>query len=307
MDSRRFGTCFGAAAAIALWSAAAVSEPFRYEGVCEASAAAVLDESHFAVASDETETLTIYERGKPTPVATFLHPEVTDLEGSARIGDTVFWLTSHSLNKEGEDKKKRKVLFATVVGDGSALSDGGTNFRDLREKVASLLRIEEEALKPTLNIEGLAATTNGDLLVGLRAPLTDDQRARVVKIENPFALVGLPAPAGAGPASAAPAVWALDLGGRGIRSIERVGTGEHAFLIVAGSVEDQGAGPALYWWDGLGDTVSPGPSIPSLGGPVPEAMISWNANDIQIIGDNGDNCRDEEAAPRWFPSVDVRP
>ncbi|MGO4840749.1 hypothetical protein AB4144_51710, partial [Rhizobiaceae sp. 2RAB30] len=145
------------------------------------------------------------------------------------------------------------------------------------------------------------------LLVGLRAPLTDDRKARVVKIEKPFALVGLPEPAEAGQASAVPVVSALDLGERGIRSIERVGTGEHAFLIVAGSVEDQGAEPALYWWDGRGDTVSPGPAIPPLAGVVPEAMISWNANDIQIIGDNGDNCSDEEDAPRWFPSVDVRP
>jgi hypothetical protein len=37
---------------LACWCSAAGAEPFRYEGICEASTAAVLDESHFVVASD---------------------------------------------------------------------------------------------------------------------------------------------------------------------------------------------------------------------------------------------------------------
>ena len=50
-------------------------------------------------------------------------------------------------------------------------------------------------LAGSLNIEGLAATPGGNLVVGLRSPLTDDKRALVVKVEKPFDLVGLTPPA----------------------------------------------------------------------------------------------------------------
>src|SRR5262245_38608972 len=89
------------------------AEPFKYFGVCEASAAAVIDETHFVVASDDLEFLTIYERGM-SGLPTKPHPipfHVTDIEGAARIGDTVFWLTSHSKNKPA-----RRLLFATKIG-----------------------------------------------------------------------------------------------------------------------------------------------------------------------------------------------
>ena len=40
----------------------------EYKGICEASAGAFIDGTHFAVASDETNKLQIYERGKPQPI-----------------------------------------------------------------------------------------------------------------------------------------------------------------------------------------------------------------------------------------------
>jgi hypothetical protein len=51
--------------AVALLIACAASEAraMEYKGLCEASAGAFLDAAHFAVASDETNTLRIYERG----------------------------------------------------------------------------------------------------------------------------------------------------------------------------------------------------------------------------------------------------
>lgn len=305
LSSRYLAICLSIAAPTALWAPGAAAEPTQYEGVCEASAAAILDDSHFAVASDETERLTIYERGKAEPVSTHPLTDVTDLEAAARIGDTIFWLTSHSFNKDGEDKTKRKLLFATSVGDDPSLTDAGTVFRDLRATIASILGIDEATLAASLNIEGLAATPDGKLLVGLRAPLTEDGRARVVRIDNPFALVGLPAPAaGVAPDSISP-VSALKLGGRGIRSIELVGTGEHRFLIVAGPVQDHAAESQLYWWDGdkSHDPV-PGPAAP-LAGIAPEALIAWDDHVVQVIGDNGDACSDEKPGQRWFPSIDV--
>ena len=277
------------------------SAPFRYEGVCEASAAAKLDETHFVVASDETEQLTIYERGNPKPVGTITHPDVTDIEAATRIDDTIFWLTSHSLNKDGVDKKKRKILFATHVANGS-LAASGSDFRDLRSRLASILGQDEVKLSKTLNVEGLASTPEGDLLIGLRSPLDGAKKALVVKVSDPLALVGENGPTGSGSVKIA-VVSALELDGRGIRSIERVGEGAHAFLIVAGSVEDNGPSPRLFWWDGA-EGITKGPEV-SFAGITPEAMIIWDEHHVQIFGDNGDTCSDTKSKSRWFPSIDA--
>ena len=287
-------------AAAALWATAAGAQLRHYDGVCEASAAARLDASHFAVASDETETLTIYRRGDPAPGATLRHPDVTDIEAAARVGDLIFWLTSHSLNNSGEDKPKRKLLFATRIGPGPSLVAAGSEFRGLRALIAGALGVSEAALTPGLNIEGLAETPEGDLLVGLRGPLAPGGAARVVRIRNPRALVGL-APAGV--TARAELAASLNLGGRGIRSIERVGTGAHRYLIVAGPVQDAGAAPLLFWWDGVG-AVTPGPVAP-LAGLTPEGLIFWTFDRVEIFGDNGAACSDEAPAPRWFHGLVV--
>ena len=308
MRSSHSAALIAATIALACCRSGLAAEPFRYDGVCEASAAAILDEDHFAVASDDREDLTVYKRGNAAPLSRFVHDGVTDLEAAARIGDTIFWVTSHSLNKDDEDKQKRKVLFATSIASDGSLVEAGTVFRDLRSKVAKLLGIEEETLKASLNIEGLAATPDGKLLVGLRGPLTDDGRARVINIGNPFPLVGLESLPQSGTPFPMQAVSPLKLDGRGIRSIELVGTGEHTFLIVAGSVEDHGLPPALYWWNGdASHDPTPGPVV-SFDGMTPEALIAWSDNDIQILGDNGDNCNEKkpDEKPLWFPSIDVK-
>jgi hypothetical protein len=289
-------------AAAALGATPAEAQLRHYDGVCEASAASLIDATHFVVASDETETLTIYRRGNhPAPVSTFRHANVSDLEASARIGNVIFWLTSHSFNNSGEDKPKRKLLFATRIVAGPALAAAGTEFRGLRTMIAGALGIPEAALAPQLNIEGLAATPEGDLLVGLRGPLTPGGAARVVRIRNPLALVGL-APAGV--TARAELAGSLNLGGRGIRSMERINlSGARRYLIVAGPVQDAGAAPLLFWWDGVG-AATPGPVAP-LVGLNPEALYG-NAAGVQILGDNGDACSDEDAAPRWFHGLLVR-
>jgi hypothetical protein len=288
---------------------AAAAAPFFYDEICEASAAAVLDDRHFAVASDEMERLQVYRRGQARPVAHLDHEDVTDIEGAVRIRDTVFWLTSHSLNSGGVDKPKRKVFFASKVVAGPTLAEAGANFVDLRARVAAQLGIAETALMPWLNIEGVAATQAGDLLIGLRRAPAGEARAYVLSIGDPFVLVGLRAAAGA-PAPAR--TWRLDLGGRGIRSLERVGTGARSYLILAGPREDEALSFALFWWDGESEAVTPGPAV-AFGDMSPEAMILWPDGELQILGDNeGDGparCTDKEDPhhrPRRFPSISLR-
>lgn len=309
MKSKRVRCALVAAAMIPVFLAAALPPPVYYSGVCEASAAARVDTGRFVVASDELELLTLYQRGNPQPLSTFAHPNVTDIEAAARIGDTIFWVTSHSVNKEKEDKPKRKILFATKVLPSGALAAAGADYRGLRADIARALGVRETieaggrvtgGLALDLNIEGLAATPAGNLLVGLRGPLSAG-RAQVVQIVKPFRLVGLPQR----PSKALQTkVFQLDLGGRGIRSIEQIGTGGRTYLIVAGPVADSGPAPKLYWWDGRNQPTD-GPAL-SFGAMKPEALIASRADRVQILGDNDDNCAEDEAVPpRRYPSRDI--
>ena len=97
-----------------------------------------------------------------------------------------------------------------------------TTSRHPTARLADASRLSAEA-EGGFNIEGLAATPEGKLLIGLRNPLPQ-RRALVVPLENPAELIegktarfGLPIE--------------LDLDQRGIRSLELVGA---SYLIVAG-------------------------------------------------------------------------
>jgi hypothetical protein len=102
----------------------------------------------------------------------------------------------------------------------------------------------------------------------------------------------------------------LDLGGRGIRSLERIGD---RYLVVAGPSGDADSlGFALYWWDGNSESAAQIWEIqPPLGDMDPEvAMLSRDGTFIQIISDDGDRCPKSEledpASPsRQFRALDV--
>ena len=99
---------------------AASAETQTYKGLCEASTGVFLDEKHFAVASDETNIIRIYTRGDTSAGTESDFQAATgfdksDIEGSARVGDRIYWLSSNSFNSQGEDKPKRKVFFASKI------------------------------------------------------------------------------------------------------------------------------------------------------------------------------------------------
>jgi hypothetical protein len=285
-----------------------------YRGICEASAAALVDASHVAVASDDFSAIMIYQQGKPEPVSKFAVDDVTDIEGSARIGDTIFWLTSHSLNSSGEDKKKRKELFATSVSADGTLSNSGEVYRNLRADMAKALGSSEDSLKTRVNIEGLAATPDGHLLIGLRGPVPDD-RAILLELANPLQLVKL-GPGDVGSAQITRVVT-MDLSdgagttGRGVRDIARVGS---RYLVLAGSEPDGGKpAPKLFWWDGNAEgKVTPGPNA-DFSGMTPEAIVVWSDQEGEILSDsggalvNGAECADKDPPKdAFFPAVDVK-
>lgn len=180
-------------------------------GMCDASAAAI-DEERFVVADDEDNILRVYARSgghalSELDVSEFLENQgkkkakEADLEAATQIGDQVFWITSHGRNSKGKDKPERQRLFATKVrvnGDAVEITPVGQPYNSLLddliadEKLARYHLDEAAALAPKaaggLNIEGLAATPEGYLLIGFRNPLPGG-KTLIVPLLNPTEVV----------------------------------------------------------------------------------------------------------------------
>ena len=147
------------------------------------------------------------------------------------------------------------------------------------------------------NIEGLAATPDGAVLIGFRNPLYND-RSIVVPLLNPQQVIG-----GARAKFGAPSE--LELGGRGIRSID-YSEKRRGYLIVAGPTDDDGSF-ALYAWSGEGDQVERVRNV-DFAGLKPEAMLAYpsEAEAVDFLSDdggvelNGVVCKKASPAARRF-------
>src|SRR5262245_37303240 len=82
----------------------------KYSEMCDASAAVPVGPTLFVVANDEDNQLRVYRRDRPSgpifssDLTAFLkpdpkHPEA-DIEGATRLGDLIYWITSHGTNEE---------------------------------------------------------------------------------------------------------------------------------------------------------------------------------------------------------------
>lgn len=168
-----------------------------YTGMAEASAAVRLDDSHFVVAEDECNTLLVYAGGQPNPVgapinlAAFLKTEdkASDIEGGALVGDTVYWISSHSLPKSGKPRDWRQRFFATKVSKSTSpptLSPYGRAYAKLLNDLIDAGKLKALKLRQAakilpeqdggINIEGLAVWDHGGLLIGFRSPLIGGMR-----------------------------------------------------------------------------------------------------------------------------------
>ncbi len=260
-------------------------------GMCDASAVMPVGAEHFVVADDEDNILRVYSRTKGgAPVQTFdlepflrvarKSPEV-DLEGSARIGDRVYWISSHGRNKDGKLRPNRHRFFATTISstDGKIeIQPSGKPYADLLNDLLREPRLKEFNLaaaaqlapkeKNALNIEGLCDTPEGHLLIGFRNP-NPNGKALIVPLLNPDELI-----AGQGQSARFGDPVMLELGGLGIRSMARAG---NRYFIIAGSYDGKGRSQ-LYEWSGGGESPRqlPHPELRSLN---PEA--------IEVISENG--------------------
>lgn len=303
-------------AALLLIAAGAAGAQARYEGLCDASAAVTLDARHFVVADDEHNRLTVYRRAEARRVGEveldrFLKTEKeSDLEGAAQVGNRIYWIASHARNSAGKVREDRRRFFATEIR-GTTVEPVGKPYTALLADLLAAptlvpLKLSDAAGRAAeaeggFNIEGLAAAPDGSLLIGLRNPIPQG-RALVVPLLNPTDLV-----AGKGPARFGSAIR-LDLGGRGLRSIERVGSG---YLIVAGPPADEGAF-ALFRWSGKPNDV-PVPVPTDLGTLRPEALLAWPDGQLTLLSDDGGvmvgskTCKDADRSKRAFRALDIRP
>ncbi len=292
-----------------------------YEGPCDASAAVATGPNEFVVANDETNVLFSYRLGEPKAIGSldltqFLgvgRNQEADIEGAAAIDSRVYWISSHSRNSKGQARSSRYRLFATELRNDAAnrIVPVGKPYKhllhDLTES-ASLARYHLAAASKLaaeadggLNIEGLAATPEGQLLIGFRNPLPDE-RALLVPLENPGEVVD-------GKRARLGEAFELNLGRRGIRSIELM---DGRYLIVAGPTADEGSF-ALYRWSGKrGDAAEP--IAVDLGSLRPEALFAIpQTAKVQLLSDDGGvasagvECKNLPAAKQTFRSLVITP
>ncbi|MGB4848927.1 MAG: autotransporter-associated beta strand repeat-containing protein, partial [Saprospiraceae bacterium] len=297
-------------------------------GTSDASTAQGVGTDYMLVGDDENQALRLYNRfNSGLPVNGFdysvslgispTNPEV-DIEGSAEVGNRIYWLGSHSNSANaGNLRPNRYRLFATDVtgsGVGATLSyvgryDGlrtdllawdasnghglGANYFGLTASAADGV-IPEAADGSGFNIEGLTiAPDNSTAYICFRAPISPASNrinGLIVPVTNLTALVtGNPS---TGPATFGAPIM-LDLGGRGIREIMRNASGQ--YIIMAGP-HDGGNNFKLYTWTGNAadapearsvdlTALMTGGSIESIVN-VPDPLLSTSV--IQVLVDNGD-------------------
>jgi hypothetical protein len=270
--------------------AAEESQTVHFTGCCDASAAVAITDDLLVVANDEDNILRVYSRerlGAPvgtTDLTVFLNPgkksPEVDIEGAARIGDRIYWISSHGRNAKGKERESRHRLFATTA----TITNGAVEIKPVGSFYAKLLSEMggDPRLKPfglgraslwapktqgALNIEGLAASPEGHLLIGFRNPIPRGN-ALIVRLLNPQEVIlGKPAQFGE------PVL--LDLGGLGIRSLE-FWRGHDRYIVVAGA-SDGTPGSRLYEWSG-------GNEPPRL---LMDKMQTLNPEAVAVVGSGG--------------------
>lgn len=311
--------CLAVALAACLTSATAQAATV-YRGPCDASAATALDADHFVVGDDEHNILHIYRRGQAQPVgradlSAFLatvNGEEADIEGAAAVGTRIYWITSHARDTKGRVRPDRHRFFATDVipGNPPTLKPAGQAYARLLDDLLAadtlapyrLARAAQRTAEAEggLNIEGLAATPEGTLLIGLRNPLHQG-RALLIPLLNPGELID-----GGRARFGAPVEINLDQ--RGIRSIERIGT---SYVIAAGPTADAGSF-ALFRWSGRAGEAAAMITGIDLRDLRPEALFAIpGGKRVQVLSDDGGirvggvECKKLPAGRQTFRSLTI--
>jgi hypothetical protein len=304
-----------------------------HTGVSDASTAIPIDARWMFVADDENQLIRIFSRSNSGPELTnfnmnpFLglldlypdgRPKEVDTEGSTRVGNRIYWIGSHSHAQDAETRTNRGRIFTTdASGSGASsvltfvgrydylkfdlLSWDANNAHGKGANYYGLFTSGAAGVDPKaedgsgFNIEGLAMApgSTNTAYVCFRAPLippTNRAKALIVPVTN-FAALAISG-GDSGSARFGEPIE-LNLGGRGIRSIEGNSNG---YLIVAGPPGvASGIPPSdfrLFTWKGYA-TNAPQERSTDLREMIPEGIIElpsapWTSNTmVQLLSDNG--------------------
>ena len=175
------------------------------------------------------------------------------------------------------------------------------------EALNAALRLDEKKVKSLapkkngLNIEALAALPDkSGFLIGLRNPVPNGN-ALVIPLLNPNEIVG----AGAVKAKFGEPI-SLDLGGRGIRSMDYISAID-AFLIIGGPIDDESSF-RLFKWSGTPEAqLVDIEKLHHSEGVNPEVLIAYGEGKrIQVLHDEGSRenvgvkCKDADKQSRSF-------
>ena len=283
-----------------------------YEGMCEASGAVALPEGSFGdrflMLNNEDNILRIYAVGTPdAPVERNIGDAIglssrnrddLDLEAATWLDGQAILISSLGRNDDGEVREARWQFLSVAVegeGDDAVITTPKGRSDKLLAALATLdedfaaaigdLTQDDSGLSPKkagINLEGMSVTADGaSLFLGFRNPVPKGQSV-LVKLLNPKPVLFQDAD----PAFAPPI--RLDLGGRGIRSLE-YSPAAGAYFIVAGPF-DSGTGFDLYRWvEGADPVPVPGAreALASLGDFAPEGLIiDQTGKRLQLFSDN---------------------
>lgn len=297
-----------------------------HTGVACGSTAIAVDSDFMLVADDEDQILRLFRRdasglavnGFDLSASLGLVPpsQGVDIESSTRIGNTLYWMGSHSNRMDGADRPNRERIFATTLtgaGAGATLTYTGrydyleddlvawdaANGHGLGANYFGLAAASAGGVLPEgnngFNIEGFTIAPNGTTAyIGFRAPIVpaaNRTKALLIQVNNFAALMS---PNGGTPGSAQfGAPLEFNLCGLGIRSIER--NGANQYLIIAGP-SGAPANPLfkLYTWTG-NPADAPAPTNTNLaalmtGGSfegIVELPAPLSGGTFQLIVDNG--------------------
>ena len=256
----------------------------------ELSGAARLPDGRLVLVDDETRSAVFVWSGRlgEGPVRIPIDASLDDLEGAAADSSgRVYLLTSHSWTKGGKLRADRqRIARFHLAGEIAGPLEQAP---DLRAALGLLLTGEEAHPGPLLNLEGLTwYPPRDELFLGARAPLRSG-RALVIGLSPAGNLFDQARAAGdLGPLH--PTVTALDLGGRGVRSLD-FDPWRQAVLILAGPPADGQEGSALYLWT-PGEPTAAMLLVPGLGElPRPEGVVVLGppgpdgATPINVIGE----------------------
>ena len=277
-----------------------------FTGICDGSAAVLLDDATLLVAYDEVNTLFAFPLSGGAATARFDLDRLLelpssaeiDIEAATRAGDRIWWIGSHGRDADGNDAPNRRLLFATSV-PSPGLQD--LQLRVAPQDLTSMLLVNPEvravlnkAVRKRapkaggVNIEGLATTAEGGLLLGFRSPLSAPDG-----LTGKALLVGLVPD---GDRFRVQSVSQLDLDDRGVRDIASHAGG---FVMIAGPAKSAG-GFALYAWDGRGERAEALQPIADLHA---EALVDTGSHWL-LLSDDGKQLRADTESSNGFSRCD---